>query len=37
MTTAAITIADIELAIVEDMAGFTHAPEGFADYSYPWG
>lgn len=37
MTAAAVTIADIELAIVEDMAGFTHNPEGFADYSYPWG
>ena len=37
MTATSVTIADIELAIVEDMAGFTHAPEGFADYSYPWG
>lgn len=37
MTATAVTIADIELAIVEDMAGFTHDPEGFADYSYPWG
>lgn len=28
---------DPEDALLEDVAGFTHDPEGFADYAYPWG
>lgn len=28
---------DLELELIEDMAGFTHDPEGFAYYAYPWG
>ena len=28
---------DLELELIEDMASFTHDPEGFAYYAYPWG
>lgn len=29
--------AELELALIEDIASFTLDPEGFADYAYPWG
>lgn len=29
--------ADFDKALIEDIAGFTHDPLGFARYAYPWG
>ncbi|PKL96565.1 MAG: hypothetical protein CVV18_01255 [Gammaproteobacteria bacterium HGW-Gammaproteobacteria-8] len=28
---------DPELQLIEDIAGFTHDPQGFAMYAFPWG